>query len=86
MDDDKDINKIISDVYYSPGGYASMSQTLADTKTKEKSIKMEDVKNWFNQHVIPSREPRGFNSWIADHPRQEYQSDLIFFWFRRRRV
>ena len=78
MDDDKDTNKIISGVYYSPSGYASMSQTLADAKKKEKSIKMEDVKKWFNQHVIPSREPRGFNSWIADHPRQEYQSDLFF--------
>ena len=78
MDDDKDINKIISGVYYSPSGYASMSQTLADAKKKEKSIKMENVKQWFNQHVIPSREPRGFNSWIADHPRQEYQSDLFF--------
>ena len=42
MEIDKD--KIIHDVYYSPSGYASMSQTLADAKKKEKSIKMEDVK------------------------------------------
>ena len=32
-----------------------------------------------NQHVLPSKEPQGYNSWIADHPRQEYQSDLFFF-------
>ena len=38
---------------------------------------MEDVKTWFNQHVIPSREPRGYNIWIADYPRHEYQSDLF---------
>ena len=77
MDDDKDINQIISGVYYSPSGYASMSQTLSDAKKKEKSIKMEDVKKWFNQHVVPSREPRGYNSWVADYPRHEYQSDFF---------
>ena len=77
MDIDKD--KLIHNVYYSPSGYGSMRQTLDDARKKDKSITMEDVKQWFNQHVIPSREPRGFNSWIADHPRQEYQSDLFFF-------
>ena len=77
MDIDKD--KIIHDVYYTPSGYSSMRQTLDDARKKEKSIKMEDVKKWFNQHVVPSREPRGYNSWVADHPRQEYQSDLFFF-------
>ena len=77
MDIDKD--KIIHDVYYSPSGYASMRQTLLDARTKDKRIKMEDVKKLFNQHVVPSKEPRGYNSWVADHPRQEYQSDL--FWF-----
>ena len=76
MDIDKD--KIIRDVYVSPSGYSSMRQTLDDARKKEKSIKMEDVKKWFNQHVVPSREPRGYYSWIADHPRQEYQSDLFF--------
>ena len=52
MDIDKD--QIIRDVYYSPSGYGSMRQTLDDARKKEKSIKMEDVKKWFNQHVIPS--------------------------------
>ena len=77
MDIDKD--KIIRDVYYTPSGYGSMRQTLDDARKKDKTIKMEDVKQWFNRHVVPSREPRGYNSWIADHPRQEYQSDLFFF-------
>ena len=77
MDIDKE--KIIHDVYYSPSGYESMRQTLLDARAKDKRIKMEDVKKWFNQHVVPSREPRGYNSWIADHPRHEYQSDLFFF-------
>ena len=53
MEIDKD--KIIHDVYYSPSGYSSMSNTLSDAKKKEKSIKMEDVKMWFNQHVVPSK-------------------------------
>jgi hypothetical protein len=83
MEIDKD--KIIHDVYYSPSGYSSMSNTLSRCKEKEKSIKMEDVKKWFNQHVVPSREPRGYNSWIADYPRHEYQSDF-FFWFSGRRI
>ena len=82
MDIDKD--KIIHDVYYSPSGYGSMRQTLDDARKKDKSITMEDVKQWFNQHVVPSREQRGFNSWIADHPRQEYQSDLFFLVQRKK--
>ena len=76
--EDIDKDKIIKDVYYTPSGYASMRQTLLDARKKDKRIKMEDVKKWFNQHVVPSREPRGYNSWVADHPRQEYQSDLFF--------
>jgi transposase InsO family protein len=56
-----------------------MKTTLEAARQKDKRIKMEDVKTWFNQHVVPSREPRGYNSWIVDHPRQEYQSDLFFF-------
>ena len=77
MDLDTDI--IIRDVNYSPSGYSSMRQTLDDARKTEKSIKIEDVKEWFNQNVVPSREPLGYNSWIADHPRQEYQSDSFFF-------
>ena len=76
---DIDIDTIIRHVYYSPSGYGSMRQPLDDARKKEKSIKMEDVKTLFNQHVVPSREPRGYNSWRADHPRQEFQSDLLFW-------
>ena len=82
MDIDKD--KIIRDVYYTPSGYSSMRQTLDDARKKDKSIKMEDVEKWFNQHVVPSREPRGYNSWVADHPRQEFQSDLFFLVQRKK--
>ena len=81
MDIDKD--KIIRDVYYTPSGYSSMRQTLDDARKRISLLKWKMLK-WFNQHVIPSKEPRGYNSWIADHPRQEYQSDL--FWFRGRRI
>ena len=66
-------------MYCAPDGYSSMKTTLEAARQKDKRIKMEDVKTWFNQHVVPSREPRGYNSWIVDHPRQEYQSDLFFF-------
>ena len=82
MEIDKD--KIIRDVYYSPSGYGSMRQTLDDARKKDKSIKIEDVKQWFNQHVVPSKEPRGYNSWIADHPRHEYQSDLFFLALKKK--
>ena len=51
MDDSKDINNIIRDVYYSPSGYASMRQTLLDARKKDKSIKMSDVKAWFAENV-----------------------------------
>ena len=69
-------------MHCSPSGDASVKQTYDDAKKKDKSIKMEDVKRWFSEHIAPSREPRGQNNWIADYPRHEYQSDLFFFWFR----
>ena len=43
MEIDKD--KIIHDVYYSPSGYSSMSNTLADAKKKKSLLKWKMLKS-----------------------------------------
>ena len=40
-----DKNKIIEKVYYDPSGFGSITATLKDVKTYDKSITYEDVKN-----------------------------------------
>ena len=41
--------KIISDIYFDRAGYGSLKTTLADARDKDKTIKMEDVKEFFKK-------------------------------------
>ena len=70
--------KIISDIYFDRAGYGSLKTTLADAREKDKTIKMEDVKQFFAKNVDEKRKPRGENSFVAPHPYFEYQLDLFF--------
>ena len=46
-----------------------------DAKKENKSITMNDVKDFFKEFV---KQQRGFNSCIAPHHKYEYQADLFF--------
>ena len=56
--EDVDTTEIIHDVYYAHDVHSSMKNTLEAARKKDKRIKMEDVKKWFNQHVV-SQENQG---------------------------
>ena len=75
--EDIDKLKIIQDVYYSPSGYASMRQTLLDARTKDKRIKMQDVKAWFNKNVQRTTQLKGQNSYVAPEANFTYATDLF---------
>jgi hypothetical protein len=45
MDENKD--KLISDIYYYPGGYGSVKNTYGDVVKKDSSSTLAYVKYWF---------------------------------------
>ena len=42
-------DEIISKIYNDPAGHSSIKQTLEDARQKDKTIKYNDVKNWFEK-------------------------------------
>ena len=76
MSDNK--NNIISKIYNDPSGFGSIAETLKDAKAKDKSIKLEDVKEWFEKNVNKKTSYKGQNSFVAPHAYYEYQIDLFF--------
>ena len=76
MSDNK--QKIISDIYNDPSGFASKQVTLADARKKDKSITMDDVNEFFKNNVEEKRKPRGQNSFVAPNAFHEFQFDLFF--------
>ena len=70
--------KIISDIYNDPSGFASESVTLADARKKDKSITKNDVDEFFRKNVEVEKLPRGQNSFVAPNANYQYQLDLFF--------
>ena len=60
-----DKDSIISKIYYDPAGYGSMQTTLRDARKHDKTITVEDVKKWLEEHVARKTQLKGMNSFIA---------------------
>ena len=74
MSDNK--NNIISNIYKE--NYGSRKDTLEEARKKDPSITYEDVKNRFDKNFVRKTNLRGFNSFIASEPYEEFQMDLFF--------
>ena len=72
-------NKIISKVYHDPAGFSSIKETYKDAHNKDKSITYKDVADWFKSNVSRKTQLKGYNSFIAQYPKQEYQIDLFVY-------
>jgi hypothetical protein len=70
-------NEIISKIYNDPSGFSSMKTTLDDAKKVDRTIAIDDVKNWFSNNVQKKNQLKGMNSFVAPHPYYEYQLDLF---------
>ena len=70
--------KIIAEVYYDRSGFGSLKTTLDDSRKKDPSIRMEDIKEFFRKNVEVKKKPRGTNSFVAPHNNHTYQIDLFF--------
>ena len=42
---------IIKKIYYDKSGYGSLKTTFDDVKKIDKTIKMDDIKQWFKENV-----------------------------------
>ena len=73
------IDEIIHATYYDKAGYGSQAYTLKHAKEKDPKIKLEDIRRWFETNIEQQGKMRGFNSYVASKPNQEYQMDLMFF-------
>jgi hypothetical protein len=71
-------DEILKFIYFDPAGYGSVKETYADARKKDKSITMKDVKDFIDKHVEQKKQLRGYNSFIAHEPKEEYQLDLFF--------
>ena len=75
MTDNKN-NDIIENAYNQ--FYGSIANTLKEARKVDKSIKYDDVKNWFDNKFVRKKQLSGYNSFVASYPKQEYQLVLYF--------
>ena len=71
-------NDIISKVYHDPAGFGSNAATLEDANKFDPSITLQDIKEWKSKNIERKTNLKGFNSFIAEKPFQEFQIDLFF--------
>ncbi len=65
-------------MYLDPAGYGSAVETYKEARKKDKTITMQDVKEFIGKHSEQKKQLRGYNSFIAQGPKEEYQVDLFF--------
>ena len=70
-------NDIISKIYYDPAGFDGIRKTLEDARKNDKSITYNDVKEWFEKNIEQKKQLKGFNSFVANEAKFEYQIDLF---------
>lgn len=70
-------NDVISKIYFDKAGYGSIKTTFEDAKKKDKTITIEDVKDFFDKSVEKKTNLKGYNSFVAPYPYYEYQFDLF---------
>ena len=70
-------DEILNFIYFDPAGYGSVKQTYTEARKKNKSLTIKDVEDFIDKHV-EQKQLRGYNSFIAHGPKEEYQVDLLF--------
>ena len=70
-------DEIIRKAYYDSGALGSIKRTLQEAREIDPSIKEADVKSWKDRNLQRKINLKGFNSFIASSPKEEYQMDLF---------
>ena len=56
-----------------------MAKTLKDAKEEPggNNIRLEDIQQWFNKNLSQKTKITGYNSDVAQGPKEEYQADFF---------
>ena len=79
MEEESAVDRVISRLYYDQGGHGSMKKTYTEAHKENKFISEADVKAWFYKNINRNTDLAGYNSFITNEPKEEYQMDLLFF-------
>ena len=71
-------DKITSQVYNDPLGFGSNHNTLKDARKLDPTITFEEIKNWKQDDIERTTQLKGYSSFVANKPCEEYQVDLCF--------
>jgi hypothetical protein len=71
-------DSVIDKIYHDKAGFGSMKTTLDDARKIDKTITSDDKKHWFQKNVERKTHLKGYNSFVASEPRDEYQIDIMF--------
>ena len=52
---------------------------MTDAKTNSPDVTLDDVRKWKEKNILNKQKYRGYNSFIASKPFEEFQIDLMFF-------
>ena len=70
--------EIISKIYNDLSGFGSIKQTFDEARKIDKTITLNDVKEWKEKNIVRKTNLKGYNSYIASEPREEYQVDPFY--------
>ena len=73
------IDLLLKKLYYDPSGFQSQQRLYQEAKQIDKTIKINEVKEWYEKNVNKTRYYGGKKSFVAPHPNYEYQIDLFFY-------
>ena len=68
----------IEKIYKDPAGFGSIKNTIRDVRKVDSSITPAEIREWIESNREQKKNLSGYNSYIANEPKQEYQIDLFF--------
>jgi hypothetical protein len=75
----ENINDTIANAYFdNESGFRGVQQTYKQAKAENPAISLQQVKDWLARNVSRKTNLRGYNSFVANKPKQEYQAYLFF--------
>ena len=78
MDKDKQLelqNKLIKTIYNDIDGFGSIKDTFDKARMIDPTIEYDLVKQWYAKDLLKKDNYKYYNSFIANHPKQEYADE-----------
>ena len=63
-------DETISNIYNDLSGFGSIKQTFEEARQIDKTITLNDVKEWKEKHIVRKTNLKGYNSYIAAERRE----------------